>query len=88
MGGRVARNLHDKLAAIISTEEEVQNMDDRMEEAKKLGVQVVSEEFLDKAKTEGAIAYIKNNSICDWGTDVCIFVITDHIGRSIKVYVI
>lgn len=70
MGGKVGRKLHDKLAAIISNEDEVKNMDYKMEEAKNLGVQVVDESFVESVHNEDAINYIKNKSICDWGTDV------------------
>lgn len=71
MGGRVGRKIHDKLAAIISNEDEVKNMSYKMEDAKKFGIQVVSEDFVDSVHNEDAISYIKNKSICDWGTDVC-----------------
>lgn len=72
MGGKLGSKIHEKLAAIISTEEEVTRMGSRMNEAKDFGIQVVPEEFLETVKSGGAISYITSKSICDWGTDVSI----------------
>lgn len=70
MGGKVGTKIHQKLAAIISTEEELKRMGGRMTEAKDFGIQVVPEDFLDDAKGGGAISFIISKSLCDWGTDV------------------
>lgn len=72
MGGKLGSKIHDKLAAIISTEEKIIQMDLKMTEAKNFGIQVVSEEFLEMVKSGGAISYITSKSICNWGTDVSI----------------
>lgn len=73
MGGKLGTKIHDKIAAIISTESEVERLGNRMQEAKDLGIQVVPEQFLDDAKLGNAISFIISQSLCDWGTDVCFF---------------
>lgn len=70
MGGKLGTKIHDKLAAIISTPDEVERMGSRMHEAKDFGIQVVPEDFLDAVKGGSAISFITSKSICDWGTDV------------------
>lgn len=70
MGGKLGSKIHEKLAAIISTEKEVTRMGSRMDEAKNFGIQVVPEDFLELVKGGGAISFITSKSICDWGTDV------------------
>lgn len=73
LGGKVGTKIHDKLAAIISTEDEVKRMGGRMKEAKEYGIQVVPEDFVDDAKSGGAVSFIVSQSLCDWGTDVSVF---------------
>lgn len=70
MGGKLGTKIHEKVAAIISTEDEVKRMSSRMREAKDFGIQVIPEDFLDDVKSGGAISYITSKSLCDWGTDV------------------
>lgn len=70
MGGKLGSKIHDKVAAIISTENEVKRMGDRMLQAKEYGIQVVPEQFLDYAKDGSAVSFIVSQSIVDWGTDV------------------
>lgn len=70
LGGKLGTKIHEKVAAIISTEDEVLRMGSRMAEAKEIGIQVVPEDFLDDAKNGGAISYIISKSLCDWGIDV------------------
>lgn len=70
MGGKLGAKIHDKLAAVISTEEEVERMGRRMTDVKDLGIQVVPEDFIEDAKDGGAIPLIVSKSLCDWGTDV------------------
>lgn len=70
MGGKLGSKVHEKLAAIISTENEVKRMGGRMVEAKNFGIQVVPEDFVEDAKAGGAISFIISKSLCDWGTDV------------------
>lgn len=70
MGGKLGTKIHEKVAAIISTESEVKRFGHRMQEAKDFGIQVIPEDFLDDVKEGGAISYITSKSLCDWGTDV------------------
>ena len=43
-----------------------------VKQAKDADVYVVKEEFLEASKKGGAALFIKNHSLCDWGTDVSI----------------
>lgn len=70
MGGKLGTSIHANLAAVISTEKDVERLGSRMEEAKQHGIQVVPEDFLDDVKGGGAISFIVSKSLCDWGTDV------------------
>lgn len=71
LGGKLSTKLHDKLAAIISNAKEVERMNEKMTEAKSMGIQVITDGFVDELDKSGAIEYIKTKSICDWGNDVC-----------------
>lgn len=79
MGGKVGTKIHEKLAAIISTEDEVKRMGGRIKEAKEYGIQVVPEDFVDNAKSGGAVSFIVSQSLCDWGTDVSTFAFHFHL---------
>lgn len=72
MGGKVGTKIHDRVAAIISTADEVQKMDTQMRYARMYDIQVVSEDFLNETKCPDVdpIGYILSESICDWGGDV------------------
>lgn len=71
MGGKLGTKLHENVAAVISTEDEVKRMGSKMREAKNFGIQVIPEDFLDDVKKNGgAVSYITSKSLCDWGTDV------------------
>lgn len=70
MGGKMGTKIHEKVAAIISTEKEVERLGYRMQEAKDLGIQVIPETFLDDVKGKNAVTLIISQSLCDWGTDV------------------
>lgn len=69
LGGKVTTKITNTTAAIISTPEEVERMGSRMQEAKDLQIQVVPEDFIEDAKSGGALSYITSKSICDWGSD-------------------
>lgn len=70
LGGRVVSVIHNKLAAVISNQEEVSKMQSQMKEAKKSNIQVVSMDFLESVKTNDPILYIINESLSEWGGDV------------------
>ena len=72
LGGKVGTEIHDRVAAIISTMDEIQKMDNEMKEAKKHNIQVISEDFLEEIQESDCdpILYIISKSISDWGGDV------------------
>lgn len=70
MGGQLVTHIHNKTAVIISNEKEIEKMDERMQLAKNLGIQVVPETFLEEVRDGGAVEYIAKYSISDWGSDV------------------
>lgn len=74
LGGKVGTEIHDRVAAVISTVDEVQKMGKQMLEARKHNIQVVTEEFLDDIQNPGAdpILYIISKSISDWAGDVSV----------------
>lgn len=71
LGGKVVKKVHNNLAAVISTPEQVEKMPDKIKEAQALNIQIVPEEYVDcfKEDNAGAITYIRSRSICNWGTD-------------------
>lgn len=71
-GGKVVSEIHSKLAAVISTRYHVEKMGPEMIQAEKNGIQVVSEDFLNRIQSTEVIEYIIKNSICDWGDDVSV----------------
>lgn len=71
MGGRVVTLfLGEKTAAVISKLEDVNKLDrdmlPMMQQAKKLGLQVVPESFLDAAKTADPFDLIRDLNISPW----------------------
>lgn len=70
MGGKVGSKIHENVAAIISTEDEVNRMGQRMKKAKEFGIQVVPEHFIEDAQGGNAVSFIISQTLCDWGTDV------------------
>lgn len=70
MGGKVIVGIHEKLAAVISNEDEIQKMGPKMTLAKKCDIQVVSEDFLTSIETMDPCKYIICRSISDWGGNV------------------
>ncbi|KAF3422106.1 hypothetical protein E2986_01385 [Frieseomelitta varia] len=69
LGGEVITKLHENVAAIISTQREIDKMSKKMEEAKNLNIQVITEDFIEEAKeyTKPAISLIKKKTISSWG---------------------
>lgn len=70
MGGRLVTQIHDKTAVIISNQEEIDKMNEKMQLAKNCGIQVVPESFLEEVQDGGAVEYIAKYSISGWGSDV------------------
>uniref|UniRef100_U5EZI1 Poly [ADP-ribose] polymerase n=1 Tax=Corethrella appendiculata TaxID=1370023 RepID=U5EZI1_9DIPT len=84
MGGKVTTRLSEKVAAVISTPDEVEKMNKRMQEIKELEIQVVPEDFLDDVKNGGAFSFITSRAICDWGSDPHTRIPTDEELKSAK----
>lgn len=70
MGGKVVTEIHEKLAAVISNEDEIKKMGPKMTLAKTCDIQVVSEDFLTQIETIDPFRYIYCRAICDWGGNV------------------
>ncbi|XP_046383121.1 poly [ADP-ribose] polymerase [Ischnura elegans] len=70
LGGKVIKKIHESLAAVISTKEEVDKMGSRISEAKEMNIQVVSEDFVKEARGKSDVrSLIIQKSICDWGSN-------------------
>ncbi|KAG4065356.1 hypothetical protein HA402_012301 [Bradysia odoriphaga] len=68
LGGRVVNKIHDKLAAVISNQEEIDKMEPIMAEAKACNIQIISEDFLSKMEDIDPLTYIVTRSLTDeWG---------------------
>lgn len=70
LGGKVVSDVHNGIAAVISTRNAVQTMNAQILEAKLYGIQVVSEDFLTECPVLDPIQLIIMTSICDWGQNV------------------
>lgn len=70
LGGKLGTTISRKLIAVISNKSEVDKMNQRMEDAKRYGLQVITEDFFKMVTADDALKLIKTQSICDWGTDV------------------
>ncbi|XP_057662049.1 poly [ADP-ribose] polymerase [Diorhabda carinulata] len=71
LGGKVVTKIDKTVLAVISTSEEVEKMSSRMSEVESEQIHVVSDDFLDEAKSNtGKIPdLIIKKSICNWGSD-------------------
>lgn len=70
LGGKVVTGIHDKLAAVISNEDEIQKMGPKMILAKTCDIQVVSEDFLTEVEKIDPCRYIICRSLSEWGGNV------------------
>ncbi|XP_071441476.1 poly [ADP-ribose] polymerase [Hetaerina americana] len=70
LGGRVITKVHDKLAAVISTKEQVEKMGKQILDAQDMDIQVVSEDFIKEVRGLSDVRnLIIQKSICDWGSN-------------------
>ncbi|CAK9797855.1 Poly [ADP-ribose] polymerase [Anthophora quadrimaculata] len=69
LGGDVTTKIQEHVTAVISTQHEIDKMSKKMEEAKNLNIQVITEDFVEEAKnyTKPAISLIKKKTISSWG---------------------
>ncbi|XP_021941965.1 poly [ADP-ribose] polymerase 1-like, partial [Zootermopsis nevadensis] len=84
LGGKVVTNIHDKLAAVISTTGEVEKMNKKMEEVKCCDVQVLPEDFVDEAKDGDVMDLISKKNISSWGSDPCKRIAVDTVDSTKK----
>lgn len=70
LGGTLVTKIHEKLAAVISNEDEIQKMGPKMAAAKACDIQVVSEDFLTEAEKMDPCRYIICRSLSEWGGNV------------------
>lgn len=72
MGGKLITKLQEKIAVVISTEQEVERMNKRMQQVETFNIQVVPESFLDSitnGSPDDTIVAIKAMNICSWGSE-------------------
>lgn len=70
MGGKVVTKIHDKMAAVISNEEEIQKMGPKMILAEKFNIQIVSEDYLESIETNDPRMCIITRCLSEWGGNV------------------
>lgn len=77
MGGKIVPNIHYKVAAVISNEDEVRKMSEPILTAKLYDIQIVSEQFfIDVFESNvDPIWYIVTKNISEWGGNVCISIV-------------
>lgn len=71
-GGKLVSTLQQKIAFVISTEDEVVKLNKRMQQVQSFHIQVVDESFLDQVvglSPDEVIERIKSSEISDWGND-------------------
>lgn len=85
MGGRVVAEIHEKIAAVISNEEEIRKMGPRMILAEKFNVQVVSEDYLTSVEINDPKMCIITRCISNWGGNVSLHLsLLTNIARFFK----
>lgn len=73
MGGTVIEKIHENVAAIISNPEQVAKMGVLMEDAKKHGIPIVPDTFIDDIKNIDPIELIVMCDLSNWGQNVCVY---------------
>ncbi|XP_063839454.1 poly [ADP-ribose] polymerase [Ostrinia nubilalis] len=73
LGGLVVNKLTDTLAAVVSTEKDVERMPNKMDEIKEKDVEVVDEAFFDlidpkTGTVSNTLELIKQHNIAEWGS--------------------
>lgn len=74
MGGNVATEIEEDIAAVISNTEEIQQMSKDMEMAKTYHIRVVPEDFIDDIIDNSIDSLINQKDLSDWGQKVRLFV--------------
>lgn len=86
LGGTVGTKVSDTTAAVIANEAAIEKGGKVIEEAEKLDIQVVSEDFVDEAKDykDTPIPLIIKKNICKWGGDPSARVVASLAKSSIS----
>lgn len=88
LGGAVVTKCDEKVAAVISTKDEVAKKSKVIKEAEKADVHVVDEDFLTKVEKGGAALLITQHSIASWGSDpekrIAKSSVSKSVGKSMK----
>ncbi|KAL1117298.1 hypothetical protein AAG570_004624 [Ranatra chinensis] len=82
LGGTLASTLKPDVIAVISTPEEVEKCDSKMETVKKMRIHVVPESYIDECTNGNAIENITKYSICSWGSDTSLNITSNLISCS------
>ncbi|CAB3243872.1 unnamed protein product [Arctia plantaginis] len=73
LGGLVVTQPTDTTVAVVSTAQDVARMPEKMEEIRRMDIEVLEESFLDLIQKDGTIArsleIVKENNIAEWGSD-------------------
>lgn len=71
LGGSCVTKVTVNVTAVISSEDTVKKAGKAIEDAKKLNIQVISEDFVEEAKVykTSAVPLIVTKNICTWGSD-------------------
>ncbi|XP_057321273.1 poly [ADP-ribose] polymerase-like [Microplitis mediator] len=87
LGGTVGTKVSDTTAAVIANEAAIEKGGKVIEEAEKLDIQVVSEDFVDEAKDykDTPIPLIIKKNICSWGGDPSVRVVASLAKSSSSV---
>ncbi|XP_053378443.1 poly [ADP-ribose] polymerase 1-like [Mercenaria mercenaria] len=83
LGGTVVSKCDGKVAAVISTKDEVDKKSKAIKEAENADVHVVDEEFLTKVEKGGAALLITSHSIASWGSDAEKRIAQGSISKSV-----
>ncbi|XP_057329365.1 poly [ADP-ribose] polymerase-like [Microplitis mediator] len=93
LGGSCITKVTANVAAVIASEDTVKKAGKAIEDAKKLDIQVISEDFVEEAKVykTSAVPLIVKKNICSWGSDptprvnACIKILTAAVrGRQVE----
>lgn len=85
LGGKLVSKMHAQLAAVLATEKDVEKMSDRMIEAKQMNIQVLRLSFVEEIGKEPTLDYIRTKSICDWGSDVSLVLVSNDCHDTLVV---
>ncbi|XP_044004098.1 poly [ADP-ribose] polymerase-like [Aphidius gifuensis] len=71
LGGTVSREIHENIAAVITSKENFHMGGKVIQDAENMDIQVISDDFIDEAKNynDTPISLLTKKTICGWGSD-------------------